>query len=208
MEITLKSAELRCAFCHDEATGHLVRCPSCSALTHEDCLVELGRCPTLGCAQVPVSRPPVASPQPSAQTVGERLFEFLGQALDRLCACVVLGILCLVVGRVVHSVALEALSVFGAAEPAPAPVPGSETATLIREACWAFRREQGRLPQDLTELCQGRGIDASPTGFTLARDRTRQVVLWRDPYDQQQRSLDVAPLNSALSTVAPVASGD
>lgn len=205
MEITLKGAELRCAFCHDEATGHLVRCPSCGVLTHDDCLVELGRCPTLGCAEEP-SRPPAAPPPPAAPALGERLIELLAQGLFGFFGCVLFGILCWVAGGVIHGVATEALSVFGAAE--PTPVPGIETATQIRDACWAFRREQGRLPQDLTELCRGEGIDASPTGFTLARDRTRQVVLWRDPYDQQQRSLDVAPLNSALSTVAPVASGD
>ncbi|MBI3724787.1 hypothetical protein HY251_12660 [bacterium] len=42
----------RCAYCHADVTGEepdLVACESCSTVAHEDCWIELGHCPVLGC---------------------------------------------------------------------------------------------------------------------------------------------------------------
>ncbi len=41
----------RCALCHDQAAGEVLRCPGCATLTHPACADEVGgACPTLGCA--------------------------------------------------------------------------------------------------------------------------------------------------------------
>ena len=49
MEVTLRRQRLRCALCHDEAVGHLVRCRFCGVFMHTECKAEFGRCPSLGC---------------------------------------------------------------------------------------------------------------------------------------------------------------
>jgi hypothetical protein len=38
-----------CAYCHERFQSSFHRCPSCATCLHDDCLRELGRCPTLGC---------------------------------------------------------------------------------------------------------------------------------------------------------------
>jgi hypothetical protein len=45
------TAPARCAVCHAElAPAATVRCPGCATALHAECGAELGRCPTLGCA--------------------------------------------------------------------------------------------------------------------------------------------------------------
>lgn len=48
---TGSSKARRCGYCHDEFVDELAAfCPLCDARLHLDCLSELQRCPTLGCA--------------------------------------------------------------------------------------------------------------------------------------------------------------
>jgi len=52
----------RCALCHDGPTG-LVICRGCGALTHAQCLLHHGSCPTPGCDE----RDPMQEPPPSVR---------------------------------------------------------------------------------------------------------------------------------------------
>jgi len=54
LEITARGgAKVRCAFCHldNQDLEALTRCVSCGTIAHGDCLLELGRCPTIGCTE-------------------------------------------------------------------------------------------------------------------------------------------------------------
>ncbi len=46
-----RSPEQRCALCHDGIGTSARACLRCLTLYHDDCVKELGRCPTLGCAE-------------------------------------------------------------------------------------------------------------------------------------------------------------
>jgi hypothetical protein len=52
----------RCAYCRDSLDALVHRCEGCSTWLHIDCLEELGRCPTPGCAGQPASAPSPAQP--------------------------------------------------------------------------------------------------------------------------------------------------
>lgn len=62
MEVTLRHQRLRCALCHDEAVGHLVRCRFCGVFMHTECKAEFGRCPSLGCVASAPRLPPLPPP--------------------------------------------------------------------------------------------------------------------------------------------------
>lgn len=62
MEVTLRRQRLRCALCHDEAVGHLVRCRFCGVFMHTECKAEFGRCPSLGCVASAPPLPPLPPP--------------------------------------------------------------------------------------------------------------------------------------------------
>lgn len=51
-------APRRCAFCHADLPARYRECQGCGVATHTDCLRELGRCPTEGCAKPPRPKPP------------------------------------------------------------------------------------------------------------------------------------------------------
>src|SRR4051794_5536902 len=44
-----RSANARCAYCHDSLDGAVSSCPSCLTTFHRDCRSHLAQCPTLGC---------------------------------------------------------------------------------------------------------------------------------------------------------------
>ncbi|MGE0712160.1 MAG: hypothetical protein AB7N76_29735 [Planctomycetota bacterium] len=53
---------LRCAFCHDHLERPEASCSGCGVVLHDECAVELVRCPTLGCGQAaPALRPALAA---------------------------------------------------------------------------------------------------------------------------------------------------
>lgn len=52
------NGQLQCGFCHDHLSGRGIRCCSCGTVLHFDCVRELGRCPTIGCANAVAGRPP------------------------------------------------------------------------------------------------------------------------------------------------------
>jgi hypothetical protein len=56
----------RCPICHDDhrPTNDAVCCEACGTLSHVRCLLEVGRCPTLGCAGAP-RRVDVVAPAPA-----------------------------------------------------------------------------------------------------------------------------------------------
>ncbi|MEZ0230954.1 MAG: hypothetical protein ACAI25_20210 [Planctomycetota bacterium] len=45
-------SDVRCAVCHDDLRGERLACDGCGTEIHEECRLELGRCPTFGCVRV------------------------------------------------------------------------------------------------------------------------------------------------------------
>ncbi|MBX3469187.1 MAG: hypothetical protein KF878_20125 [Planctomycetes bacterium] len=60
-------APRRCAFCHADLPARYRECQGCGVATHTDCLRELGRCPTEGCAK-PSPPAPRVTPYPAPTT--------------------------------------------------------------------------------------------------------------------------------------------
>lgn len=199
MKITLQARPIRCALCHDEAYGALARCALCGTLAHQDCFVGLGKCPTLGClGSLPF--PQGAQQQPRASTA-ERvldLLELVPRAMtDHHWACLLLGMLLgLGLTLIFHKPARPV-------QVSVTPPVGTRTAEQLRKSVWDYRRERGQLPQALSQVTK-RG--APPSGYTLAQTPKRLFLIWRDFDAQAFHAMEVAPLASALSTVAPVAS--
>src|SRR2546423_7121107 len=73
-----RSADMRCAYCHDSLDGVLSSCPRCLTAFHRDCRAHLAQCPTLGCNTAFTQAPevPVEDEAPlglASELVRERL---------------------------------------------------------------------------------------------------------------------------------------
>jgi len=77
-----RSADARCAYCHDGLDGALASCPRCFTTFHKDCRAHLAQCPTLGCNTTFTQSPDVAiEEEPPIGLAGELLRERLGTLL-------------------------------------------------------------------------------------------------------------------------------
>jgi general secretion pathway protein G len=66
MRVVQVRSAVRCAVCHDDLGGRAVACPGCGARGHVDCWIDLGRCPSLGCAvQASLSSSKTEGPEPA-----------------------------------------------------------------------------------------------------------------------------------------------
>jgi hypothetical protein len=68
LSLKARATPRRCALCHDGSGAVLASCPHCRTLYHEECRKALGRCPTLGCAEVDVAEPRVGVEEPQRRT--------------------------------------------------------------------------------------------------------------------------------------------
>jgi len=168
------NANLRCAVCHDAPRGALRRCP-CGTFAHRECLRELGRCPTLGCAEPPPRRRRRRTP---TQVEGGWP-EFLGGLYER-------SFRLLFVQQSGWGGALVALFLIAAGwltTPGLRVDHGADTA-LVKRACRRYQQVFGRLPRSLGDLhClaqepripHGAGGDAY---YRLVRGRQRLFLAW------------------------------
>jgi len=77
-----RSADARCAYCHDSLDGVLSSCPRCLTAFHKDCRAHLAQCPTLGCGTVFTHGPEVeVEREPPASLASELIRERLGIVL-------------------------------------------------------------------------------------------------------------------------------
>lgn len=84
LELRERRADLTCSYCRGALGARARLCPGCGSLLHSACQVELGRCPTLGCAwaarcgedgyEVPLN-------QVAARASGEKSWESLVASL-------------------------------------------------------------------------------------------------------------------------------
>jgi len=177
MEVTLRRQRLRCALCHDEAVGHLVRCRFCGAFMHTECKAEFGRCPSLGCVAsappLPPLPPPVVielgeePPDPAPPASSPRPRRRFGSASSWWA-----------LGAVLASFLLFELVTWA---PDPATYRAAQRAQLqtdarvIRRALEQHRAESGRWARSLDDLL----TPAGPRGPYLDE---RPCSLWGKPY--------------------------
>lgn len=169
------NAPSRCSICHDSARGSLRRC-ACGTVAHRACLLELGRCPTLGCAE-----PPPRRRRPRRPTQAEGGWpEAAGRAVEA-------SFRLLFVQETGWGGALVLLFLLGAGWLASAPdrrVDHGADTVLVKRACRRYQQTFGRLPQSLGDLsCLARepriphraGGDAD---YRLVRGRERLFLAW------------------------------
>lgn len=89
-----RSADARCAYCHDSLDGVLSSCPRCLTTFHRDCRAHLAQCPTLGCGTAFTSQPDlIVEPEAPAGLVDELLRERLPVILLGVVSAVLLAAL-------------------------------------------------------------------------------------------------------------------
>jgi hypothetical protein len=77
-----RSADSRCAFCHDALEGAIASCPRCYTAFHRDCREHLTKCPTLGCETTFAQSLPIEAETETPLSLGwEILMERVGGAL-------------------------------------------------------------------------------------------------------------------------------
>lgn len=120
------AGDLRCGLCHDAlAEPDQVRCPGCATLLHGECRAQLGRCPTLGCAEGAVASGPAPKP-PDYTLFSERQIVWSGILASPAAAVTLLAINLTRVGRGRAAAVVSALvatilvaGAFGSSKPKP-----------------------------------------------------------------------------------------